>query len=133
MIGKSDDLSLSLQAVVLVISRGSVYNLPHGTSEVDLAMMRRIDALPLDYPFAGCRMLHKNRNSRSERVPGQNLVATSLVMAPSYLEVGASGKPGAVHSPSREGEGCATRTSSARPRWRACRDPLVRALGASRS
>jgi putative transposase len=34
-----------------------VYHLPRPTSEADLALMRRIDALHLEYPFAGSRML----------------------------------------------------------------------------
>ena len=42
---------------MLGISRGSVYYLPRATSAGDLALMRRIDELHLDYPFAGARML----------------------------------------------------------------------------
>jgi hypothetical protein len=42
---------------LLNISRGSVYYLPRATSSGDLALMRRIDELHLDYPFAGARML----------------------------------------------------------------------------
>ncbi len=38
-------------------SRGSVYYLPRPVSDGDLALMRRIDELHLDYPFAGSRML----------------------------------------------------------------------------
>ena len=45
------------QAKVLGISRGSVYYLPRAVSADALALMRRIDELHLDYPFAGSRML----------------------------------------------------------------------------
>ena len=39
------------------ISRSSVYYLPRPVSADDLALMRRIDELHLEYPFAGARML----------------------------------------------------------------------------
>jgi putative transposase len=57
MIDRKHDLSLARQAVALGISRGSVYYLPRPVSDADLALMRRIDELHLDYPFAGSRML----------------------------------------------------------------------------
>ena len=61
MIDRRHDLSIVKQAEVLNISRGSVYYLPRRpVSETDLAIMRRLDRLHLDYPFAGSRMLcHK--------------------------------------------------------------------------
>lgn len=42
---------------MLGISRGSVYYLPRAVPTADLALMRAIDALHLQYPFAGSRML----------------------------------------------------------------------------
>ena len=39
------------------ISRSSVYYVPRGMSEAELALMRRIDELHLEHPFAGARML----------------------------------------------------------------------------
>ncbi len=57
MIDRNDDLPVRRQAKVLGISRGSVYYLPRMVSADDLALMRRIDELHLDYPFAGSRML----------------------------------------------------------------------------
>ena len=45
------------QAEALNISRGSVYYLPWPVSEADLAIMRRLDRLHLEFPFAGSRML----------------------------------------------------------------------------
>ncbi len=57
MIDRDHGLSLGRQAKALGISRGSVYYLPRPTSDADLALMRRIDELHLDHPFAGSRML----------------------------------------------------------------------------
>ena len=57
MIDRQHDLPLSRQAKALGISRGSVYYLPRAVPATDLALMRRIDALHLEYPFAGRRML----------------------------------------------------------------------------
>ena len=57
MIDRRHDLSIARQARVLGISRGSVYYLPRPVAAADLALMRRIDELHLDYPFAGSRML----------------------------------------------------------------------------
>ena len=57
MIDRTHDLPISKQAEVLNISRGSVYYLPWPVSAADLALMRRIDELHLEFPFAGSRML----------------------------------------------------------------------------
>ena len=57
MIGKNQALSVVRQARALGISRGSVYYKARPVSPADLKLMRRIDELHLDYPFAGSRML----------------------------------------------------------------------------
>lgn len=57
MIDRKHDLPITKQAVALGISRGSVYYIPRLTSAADLILMRRIDELHLEYPFAGSRML----------------------------------------------------------------------------
>jgi putative transposase len=57
MIDRSHDLPITRQAQVLEISRSGVYYLPRAISAADLAIMRRIDHLHLDFPFAGSRML----------------------------------------------------------------------------
>lgn len=59
MIDRSHELSIVRQAKALGISRSIVYYLPQPVLEADLALMRRIDELHLDYPFAGSRMLQK--------------------------------------------------------------------------
>jgi putative transposase len=45
------------QAELVGISRGTVYYHPEPVSEAELALMRRIDELHLEHPFAGSRML----------------------------------------------------------------------------
>lgn len=57
MTERDHKLSLTRQAALLGISRGSVYYQPRPVSDADLALMRRIDELHLDYPFVGSRML----------------------------------------------------------------------------
>jgi putative transposase len=57
MIDRAHDLPISKQAEVLNVSRGSVYYLPRPVPATDLALMRRIDELHLEFPFAGSRML----------------------------------------------------------------------------
>jgi putative transposase len=57
MIDREHDLPITRQATALNVSRGSVYYLPRPVSEADLAVMRRIDRLHLEFPFAGARML----------------------------------------------------------------------------
>ena len=57
MIDREHDLPITKQAQVLHISRGSVYYLPRPVSATDLEVMRRLDRLHPEFPFAGSRML----------------------------------------------------------------------------
>lgn len=57
MIDRSDKLPVVRQCELLNLSRSSVYYVPQPVSEGDLALMRRIDELHLNHPFAGARML----------------------------------------------------------------------------
>jgi len=57
MIDRKHALPITRQAAALGISRGSVYYLPRPVPTTDLRLMRRIDELHLDRPFAGSRML----------------------------------------------------------------------------
>ena len=68
MIDRNHKLSLVQQAEVLAISRSSVYYQPRLISEANLALMRLIDKLHLDYPFAGSRMLRDLLNLRGIKV-----------------------------------------------------------------
>ena len=57
MIDRTHALPVSRQCRVLELARSTVYYVPRPISSEDLALMRRIDELHLDYPFAGSRML----------------------------------------------------------------------------
>lgn len=57
MIDPVAELSVSRQAIVLGISRGSVYYQPRPVTPANLKLMHRIDKLHMDFPFAGSRML----------------------------------------------------------------------------
>ena len=57
MIDRNHSLSITRQAELLDISRGTVYYLPKPTSSGDLALMKRLDKLHLRFPFVGARML----------------------------------------------------------------------------
>jgi len=57
MIDRSNELSIVKQCQILNLSRSTVYYQPWPVSPADLALMRRIDELHLELPFAGARML----------------------------------------------------------------------------
>ena len=57
MIDRSHALPITSQAKALNISRSGIYCLPRAVPAADLAIMRRMDQLHLDFPFAGSRML----------------------------------------------------------------------------
>jgi putative transposase len=57
MIDRSHALPVTKQAQALGISRGRVYSRPRPVPTADLAIMRRMDELHLEFPFAGSRML----------------------------------------------------------------------------
>ena len=57
MINPEHKLSIRRQAELVEISRSTVYYQPRPVSDADLMLMRRIDELHMNYPFAGSRML----------------------------------------------------------------------------
>jgi len=77
MIDRNHDLPIVRQAKALNISRGSVYYKPRPVSAEDLARMRRIDELHLEYPFAGSRMLRDFLNRDGVAI-GRRHVATLM-------------------------------------------------------
>jgi putative transposase len=77
MIDPSHGLSMSRQAKALNISRGCVYYEPRPVPAGDLAIMRRIDELHLDYPFAGSRMLRDMLHREGIEI-GRRHVATLM-------------------------------------------------------
>ena len=68
MIDRAHDLPITRQAEAPNISRGSVYYLPRLVPQADLAIMRRLDRLHLEFPFAGSRMLRGLLVARSAAV-----------------------------------------------------------------
>jgi putative transposase len=57
MIDPAHDLPVCRQAELLEIPRSNVYYLPQPVCQADLVLMRRLDELHLNFPFAGARML----------------------------------------------------------------------------
>ena len=57
MIDRKHALPMVRQAKLLEMSRSSLYYRPQPASESDLRLMRKIDELHLEHPFAGARML----------------------------------------------------------------------------
>ena len=77
MIDRNHPLPINRQAKAVGISRGSVYYLPRPVSDYDQELMRRIDHLHLDFPFAGSRMLRDLLKQEGFRV-GRKHVATLM-------------------------------------------------------
>jgi len=77
MIDRSHDLPIAKQAKALEISRGSIYYLPRPVSAADLAVMRRMDELHLDFPFAGSRMLRDLLHAEGIKI-GRRHVSTLM-------------------------------------------------------
>ena len=77
MIDCDHDLSIARQAKALGVSRGAVYYKPRAVSAQDLAIMRRLDALHLDHPFAGARMLRDLLNREGVSI-GRRHVSTLM-------------------------------------------------------
>ncbi|KKW92855.1 integrase [Sphingobium chungbukense] len=81
MIDRSHSLPLSRQVRELGISRGSVYYLPRPVSVADLTIMRRIDELHLEFPFAGSRMLRDLLRQEGIEIGRQHVATLMKKMA----------------------------------------------------
>jgi putative transposase len=77
MIDRTHELPIKRQAELLEVSRASVYYLPRPVSEADLELMRLIDALHLEHPFMGARMLRDSLRREGFAV-GRKHVATLM-------------------------------------------------------
>lgn len=77
MIDRDHEVSLTRQAELLGISRGSAYYAQRPVPDSDLTLMRRIDELHLGYPFMGARLLRDTLNREGFRV-GRRHVATLM-------------------------------------------------------
>jgi len=77
MIDPAHGLPLKRQAEALNLSRSSLYYKAKPMSPEDFQIMREIDRLHLDYPFAGARMLRDMLRAKGSRV-GRRHVATLM-------------------------------------------------------
>ncbi len=77
MIDPHHDLSITKQAEALGISRSSVYYLPRPVPAAELAVMRQMDELHLEFPFAGSRMLRDLLNQDGIEI-GRRRVTTLM-------------------------------------------------------
>ena len=73
MIDRDHELSVSRQAKALGTSRGRVDYLSRPVPDADLKLMRRIDELHLEYPFAGSRMLKGLLQAEGHKVGRQHV------------------------------------------------------------
>ena len=77
MIDRTHDLPVTRQCQILKLARSTAYYTPQPTSDSDLLLMRRIDELHLEYPFAGSRML-RDMLRREGRQVGRKHVRTLM-------------------------------------------------------
>ena len=77
MINRSHELPLTKQASLLNLSRSSLYYQSRPIAPADLAVMRRIYELHLNYPFAGSRMLRDLLRAEGIEI-GRERVATMM-------------------------------------------------------
>ena len=75
MIDRSHGLPLRRQAAVLRLSRSTLYYEPRPVPAADLAVMRRIDELHLDHPFAGSRMMRDLLRGESVAIGRERVVS----------------------------------------------------------
>jgi len=77
MIDRSHPLPITRQADALGLARSTVYALPTPVADRDLGLMKRIDRLHLEMPYAGSRMLRDLLNQDGVEV-GRKHVATLM-------------------------------------------------------
>jgi putative transposase len=80
MIDPEHALPRSHQAELLDLSRSSLYYHPVPISDVDLELMREIDKLHLEYPFAGARMLRDLLNANGFSVGRRHVARLMRLM-----------------------------------------------------
>jgi len=78
MIDRDHALPITRQAHLLGMSRGAVYYLPRPIRAADLALMRRIDELHLEYPFMGARQLRRQLQREGVQV-GRRHIGTLML------------------------------------------------------
>jgi putative transposase len=80
MIDRNHDLSLTRQADLLELSRGSLYYVPTGPSKTDLELMREMDRIHTDFPFMGARQLRDQLRKRGNRVGRRHVARLMQLM-----------------------------------------------------
>lgn len=85
MIDRAHELSITRQAKLLEISRGTVYYLPRPVSPADLALMRKLDELHLEHPFMGARKLRDQLARQGIRAGRRHIGTLMLRMGISAL------------------------------------------------
>ena len=73
MIDRNHDLPVVRQCQILALARSTAYYTPKPTSTEDLALMRRMDELHLEFPFAGSRMLRDLLRNEGQPVGRQRI------------------------------------------------------------
>ena len=68
MVERDGALSISRQCALPGVNRSSVYYRPRGERAENLALMRRMDALSLAYPFFGSRQMPRHLRREGARV-----------------------------------------------------------------
>ena len=84
MIDRQHPLRVVHQCQILALARSSVYAVPPPVAAAELALMRQLDALHLQHPFAGSRMLRDLLRLQGVRV-GRKPVATLMRRGFLYL------------------------------------------------
>lgn len=79
MIDRTHDLPVTKQCQILELARSTAYYQKRPVPPEDLALMRRIDELHLNYPFAGARMLRDMLKQEGHRV-GRRRVARLMAL-----------------------------------------------------
>lgn len=77
MIDRTHELPIVRQCRILELSRSTAYYQPSPVSPDELALMRRIDELHLEHPFAGARMLSRMLK-REDQPVGRRRVSTLM-------------------------------------------------------
>jgi putative transposase len=77
MIDRTHDLPVMQQCQILSLARSTAYYRAQPVSEADLILMRRIDELHLEHPFAGSRLL-RDMLRRDGHTVGRKHVATLM-------------------------------------------------------
>lgn len=77
MIDRTHDLPVTRQCQILKLARSTAYYTPQPISDSNLQLMRRIDELHLEHPFAGSRMLRDMLRREGQQI-GRKHVRTLM-------------------------------------------------------